>query len=195
MTIDEKLQHFYDASLEEARDDAAREIEEHKKSLSDMLEKHKQTALAQAEAEIKAEAANAKREVNKALAAQQITMKRNWTKKQDELKDTLFAEVKKHLEAFLLTPEYEKYLCEKIQEAKDFAGEDELQIYLSSEEGDRVQALSQLTGFPIQVSKESFMGGIKATIPTKNILIDNSFLGNFQALYKEFTFDGGPHHA
>ena len=95
----------------------------------------------------------------------------------------------------MLAPEYEDYLCKKIQEARDFAGEDELQIYLSSEETDRVQALSQRTGFPIQVSKENFMGGIKATIPTKNILIDNSFLGNFQALYKEFTFDGGPHHA
>lgn len=195
MTIDEKLQHFYDASVEEARDDASREIEEHKKTLSDMLEKHKQTALAQAEAEIKAETENAKREVNKALSTQQITMKRNWTKKQNELKDSLFAEVKQHLEAFMLAPEYEDYLCKKIQEARDFAGEDELQIYLSSEETDRVQALSQRTGFPIQVSKENFMGGIKAAIPTKNILIDNSFLGNFQALYKEFTFDGGPHHA
>ena len=35
MTIDEKLQHFYEVSLEEAREDAAQAIQEHKKLLSE----------------------------------------------------------------------------------------------------------------------------------------------------------------
>ena len=30
MTIDEKLQHFYEVSLDEAREDAAQAIQEHK---------------------------------------------------------------------------------------------------------------------------------------------------------------------
>ena len=30
MTIDEKLQHFYEVSLDEAREDAARAIQDHK---------------------------------------------------------------------------------------------------------------------------------------------------------------------
>ncbi len=33
MTIDEKLQHFYEVSLDEAREDAAQAIQEHKKHL------------------------------------------------------------------------------------------------------------------------------------------------------------------
>lgn len=28
-------------------------------------------------------------------------------------------------------------------------------------------------------------------IPDKNILIDHSFLGNYETVYKEFKFDGG----
>ena len=47
-----------------------------------------------AQVQIKAETANARREINKALSAEQLTIKRDWTKKQNELKEKLFAEVK-----------------------------------------------------------------------------------------------------
>ena len=55
MTIDEKLQHFYEVSLDEAREDAAQAIQEHKEHLARTLEDHKQTSRQNAEAEIKAE--------------------------------------------------------------------------------------------------------------------------------------------
>ena len=44
MTIDEKLQHFYEVSLDEAREDAAQAIQEHKEHLARTLEDHKQTS-------------------------------------------------------------------------------------------------------------------------------------------------------
>ena len=50
------------------------------------------------------------------------------------------------------------------------------------------------TGFTVEISDEPFMGGIKATIPAKNILIDNSFAANLAAMHKEFKFDGGLNH-
>ena len=46
MTIDEKLQHFYEVSLEEAREDAAQAIQEHKRLLSEKLEEHRQLSSA-----------------------------------------------------------------------------------------------------------------------------------------------------
>lgn len=67
MTIDEKLQHFYEVSLEEAREDAAQAIQEHKKLLSEKLEEHRQLSRQNAEAEVKAETEHVRREVNKAL--------------------------------------------------------------------------------------------------------------------------------
>ena len=36
----------------------------------------------------------------------------------------------------------------------------------------------QKTGISLQVSGEDFIGGIRAEIPHKNILIDNSFAAN-----------------
>lgn len=139
MTIEEKLQHFYDSSVEEAYQEAAQMIEEHKKNLDEMLSEHKSSRRQSAEAEVKAEAENARREVNKALSAQQLMIKRNWTKKQNELKDRLFTEVQSLLEDFVKTPEYDSYLCRKIKEAQDFAGEDELHIYLTPSDSSRLE--------------------------------------------------------
>ena len=170
MTIDEKLQHFYEVSLEEAREDAAQAIQKHKKLLSEKLE------------------------VNKALSAEQITLKRDWSKKQEELKEALFGEVSTKIRDFMSTPEYETYLCRKIKEAQDFAENDEIHIFLSSTDRERLDALIQKTGVSLQVSGEDFIGGIRAEIPHKNILIDNSFAANLDAMRKEFNFDGGMTH-
>ena len=194
MTIEEKLQHFYEVSLDEAREDAAQAIQEHKEHLARTLEDHKQTSRQNAEAEIKAETGHVRREVNKALSAEQITLRRDLSRKQEELKETLFAEVKTKVQQFITTAEYDEYLCRRINEAVKFAGDDEIQIYLSKEDEPRLKSLTVKTGFPLKLSDESFIGGIRAIIPEKNILIDNSFEEGYQAAYREFKFDGGPAH-
>ena len=194
MTIDEKLSHFYDVTIEDAQAKAAGILEEHRKALAQMTEKHKADSQENAQVQIKAETANARREINKALSAEQLTIKRDWTKKQNELKEKLFAEVKTQLENFRNTPDYPAYLENKIKEALDFAEQDKINIYLSPEDSALLPDLVERTKAFITVSAEDFLGGIKATIPHKNILIDHSFAGNFQAVYKEFKFDVGPKH-
>lgn len=194
MTIDEKLSHFYDVTIEDAQAKAAGILEEHRKALAQMTEKHKADSQENAQVQIKAETANARREINKALSAEQLTIKRDWTKKQNELKEKLFAEVKTQLENFRNTPDYPAYLESKIKEALDFAEQDKINIYISPEDSALLPDLVERTKAFITVSAEDFIGGIKATIPHKNILIDHSFAGNFQAVYKEFKFDGGPKH-
>ncbi len=194
MTIDEKLSHFYDVTIEDAQAKAAGILEEHRKALAQMTEKHKADSQENAQVQIKAETANARREINKALSAEQLTIKRDWTKKQNELKEKLFTEVKTQLENFRNTPDYPAYLESKIKEALDFAEQDKINIYISPEDSALLPDLVERTKAFITVSAEDFLGGIKATIPHKNILIDHSFAGNFQAVYKEFKFDGGPKH-
>lgn len=194
MTIDEKLSHFYDITVEDARAKAAAVLEDHKQTLEQMVAEHRVRSEENAQAQIKAETANAKREINKALSAEQLMIKRDWTKKQNELKENLFAEVKAHLKDFTQTSEYMDYLIDKVKEALDFAGEDDLSLYLSPEDSDLLEELQKRTGAAIELSESSFLGGIRATIPHKNILIDHSFAGNFESVYKEFKFDGGPQH-
>ena len=52
MTIEEKLQHFYDTYVAEAQTEAENTLEAHKKSLEEMLEKHKESRKMDAEAQI-----------------------------------------------------------------------------------------------------------------------------------------------
>ena len=194
MTIDEKLQHFYEISVEEAKEDAAKAIQEHKEHLAQMLEEHKSSRIQSAEAEVKAEAGHVRREVNKALSAEQLTLKRDWSQKQEELKTDLFAKVRKKLELFMSTPEYTEYLCRQVKKVKEFAGEDQVEISLSREDKDLAGKVSRETGVPLTVSEESFLGGIRAAIPHKNILIDNSFQEGLNTLRREFKFEGGLKH-
>lgn len=194
MTIDEKLQHFYDVSIEEAKEDAAKEIQEHRESLSQMLNEHKDARRQGAEAEIKAEADHVRREINKALAAEQITLKRHWSKKQEELKENLFSAVRKKVDAFMRSPEYPDYLCRQIREVQEFAGTDKIHISLSSSDSDKLDILTAKTGAELSVSGDDFIGGIRAAIPEKNIMIDNSFLEGLESMRKEFKFDGGLKH-
>lgn len=87
--------------------------------------------LASAASSRKAEIANAKREINKALSAEQLHIRRDWTARQSRLKEKLFAEVREQILKFMESSRYEEYLCTKIEEAVCFAEHDEIQIYLS----------------------------------------------------------------
>lgn len=194
MTIDEKLQHFYDVSIEEAKKDAAKEIQEHRESLSQMLNEHKDARRQGAEAEIKAEADHVRREINKALATEQITLKRHWSRKQEELKDNLFSAVRKKVDAFMQSPEYLDYLCKQIRNVQEFAGTDPVYISISSGDSDKLDILTAKTGAELTLSKDDFIGGVRAAIPEKNIMIDNSFLEELESMRKEFKFDGGLKH-
>ena len=194
MTIEEKLNHFYDTSVDEARRQAEKDVREHKEALDAALEEHKKMSLGNAASSRKAEIANAKREINKALSAEQLHIRRNWTARQSRLKEKLFADVRVQILKFMESPRYEEYLCTKIEEAVCFAEHDEIQIYLSSSDKSKANDLAQKTGTPLQVSKEDFIGGIRAEIPHKNILIDNSFSANLASMCREFKFDGGLSH-
>ena len=194
MTIEEKLTHFYDTSVDEARRQAEKDVREHKEALDAALEEHKKMSLGNAASSRKAEIANARREINKALSAEQLNIRRDWTARQSRLKEKLFSEVREQILKFMESSCYEEYLCSKIEEAVCFAEHDEIQIYLSREDEPRLKSLTIKTGFPLRLSGDSFIGGIKAVIPEKNILIDNSFEEGYNAAYRDFKFNGGPAH-
>ena len=54
MTIEEKLTHFYDTSVDEARRQAEKDVREHKEALDASLEEHKKMSLGNAASSRKA---------------------------------------------------------------------------------------------------------------------------------------------
>ena len=184
MTINDKLRHFYEITIAEAEKKANAGLDEHKKMLKEKINEHKRTMYRNAEAEVRSETEHASKEINIALANEKLTLRRLLSSRQTELEDRLFQEV-------MSTPQYDDYLVKKINEAIEFAGEDNLYIFISEGDAGRLTSLIERTGFPLQVSDTSFIGGIQARIPERNILIDDSFQGALETLRREFVLKGG----
>ncbi|PXV85314.1 vacuolar-type H+-ATPase subunit E/Vma4 [Lachnotalea glycerini] len=191
MTIEEKLQHFQDFTMQDARDKSNQMLDEYSASLDKIFEEHREKKLRQAQLEIKTQTESLKHDRNKELSKQHLHIKRNITKKQENLKEKLFVEVKDLLCKFMESAEYNQLLISQIKAAKNFAKDQNITIYLDPADSSRRSSLEVSTNTMLTVSKYSFIGGIRAIIPDKNILIDNSFETKLSEAKANFTFNGG----
>lgn len=194
MKTEEKLQHFYDLSIASAQDDAQKLIEKQQSGLDQAYNEHVAMKNRQADAELKAESDKLKRDFNKEVSAEHLLIKRQISEIQTDLKDKLFLEITEKLNAFKKTQEYQDMLYSQITQAVEFAAGDEMVIYIDpTDEHLLVSLAGRLKDAQINpvLSKESFLGGIRAVIRSKNILIDNSFSTLLGDEKEKFTFDGG----
>ena len=194
MTTEEKLENFYNHSMESAHAEAERMIAEHQTALDQIFSEHQETKKRQAEAELAAEKEKLKRENNKVLSTEQLQIKRTHSLKNMELKNQLFAEVEKKLLAFKETPAYKDYLSEKIEKALKFAQGQKLEFFLDSSDSALLEELAAQTGASLHISAEHIIGGVRAVIPEKHILIDNSFAAVMGEERESFIFEGGRAH-
>ena len=194
MTTEEKLENFYNHSIEIARDEAERLIQTHQTALDQLFSEHQEMKTRQSAAELAAEKEKLKHENNKALSAEQLQIKRTHSLKSRALKDQLFAEVEEKLQAFKKTPDYVSYLCKKTREALALAQDHSIEFYLDASDSNLTDTISRETGVPMLISPESMIGGLQAVIPEKHILIDHSFAAMLQEERDAFTFEGGQLH-
>ena len=195
MNTEEKLQHFYDLSIESAQEDAQKLIDTQQSALEQLFDEHVETKHRQADAELKAESDKLKRDFNKDISIEQIKIKRQFSEVQNDLKDKLFAEVMAKLKSFKATDKYQDMLLRQVTAAVDFTDGDEMIIYIDPSDEQYLSFLMDTfkdNHITFNLSKESFGGGIRAVIRSKNILIDDSFLTLVRDAKEEFTFDGGP---
>ena len=143
---------------------------------------------------IKTETDRLVRENNKQFSEEQIEIKRTLSKKQDELKEKLFVEVKDLLANFAETREYHQMLVKQLREAREFAGGDEVILYIDPSDAQKKYSIESEVGAPVTVSEYSFMGGTRAVLPGRNILIDNSFESKLAGAKESFQLKGGAHH-
>ena len=188
MTTEEKLKYFLDVSVQSATKKSTAILSDYKEALDQIFEQHKKEVISKAELQVKLGIASLEHDKNKTLAKEQIRIKKETSQLQEDLKETLFSEVKELLEQYKLTQNYSQLLLQQIQTAKNFAGEEEIIIYLDPEDSAKQSYLEEATYTQLTISKYSFMGGTRAIIPSRNILIDHSFETKFNELKDSFTF-------
>ncbi|MGL5434705.1 MAG: V-type ATP synthase subunit E [Lachnospiraceae bacterium] len=190
MTTEEKLQHFQNACMDDAKGRSSRMLDEYRAALEQTFTEHQDDARRRADMQIQLESNKIEREINKTLAIEQLKIKSELGRKKEELKEKLFVELKDMLARFLETPEYSTLLRQQVQHAAEFAGDDEVTIYLDPVDEDKSRKLSLLnSNAHITISEYSFNGGTRAVIPSRHILIDNSFQSKLAETQEDFHFD------
>lgn len=189
MTTEEKLQHFLDFCMEDARSRSAKMLDEYTAALEQTFAEHQQDARRRAEQQVALESERIEHETNKKLSLEQIGIKRELGHKQDELKDKIFVELKDVLAKYMETPEYTRLLEKQIRHAREFAGKEFFTIYIDPADETKLNQLALHNSADIRVSEYSFMGGTRAVIPSRHILIDNSFQTKLEEARRDFRFN------
>ncbi len=190
MTLEEKLAHLQASSMEEARAEGNAIIDNYRDALEKLLKDHKEEMRWQAETRVKAEQSNARHMLNQAAARTQLELKRKTGKIQVELKDKIFEEAHALAQDFMKTDAYEDYMVKSIRKAISFASGDEMTIYINPTDEGRRASLENATGTRLTISTEDFIGGTRAVLRERNILIDNSFKTLLRNEYDKFLFGG-----
>ena len=187
MTLDEKLDHFYSSVIDSATKQNIEIVEEYKKILQKNFEERKEAALRKAEANYRMASDNIIRERNRKLSSETMEIKRKLLERTAEITDQIFEDVKLKLIEFMKTPEYKDLLCAQIGNANSFAKEDAITIYINPSDTDKLSVLTEKTGVSLTISDRDFLGGTRAVISSRNILIDNSFMTKLEEAKSSFT--------
>ena len=191
MTTEEKLQHFTMYAMEEARNRSNTMLREYRDALEKIFQEHQEKKKRQADLEIKTETVRLVSQNNKQFSEAQIEIKRTLSKRQAELKEKLFVEVRDMLARFAETREYHQMLGKQLREAREFAGGEEIILYIDPSDAQYQYSIEAEVGAPVTVSTYSFLGGTRAVLPGRNILIDNSFETKLAEAKESFQLKGG----
>ena len=191
MTLEEKIAQLQTSSMEQARAEGNAIIDSHREALEKVFQDHKAEAVRQSETRIKAETTNAKLMLNQAAAKSQLEIKRRQGKVQQELKDKVFEEALSLVQDYMKTDAYNDFLLKCIRQAVRYAGTDPVTIYINPTDESRRGDLEDAARVRLTISAEDFIGGVRAVIRNRNILMDNSFKTQLRNEYDKFMFLGG----
>lgn len=187
MDINDKLEHFKELVIDSAILKKSSLVDEYKSGLDIQLENYKKDSLSRYEIQKKTKEESIRRDNSKNFAAKQQHIRRKLAHKQDELKEKLFNEVNDMLNEFFETDEYKNLLVMEIKSSAAIAPSEDIQILIDPKDENIKEYLEAKTGMNITISKYSFGRGMRAMIPSKNILVDNSFNYKINEIKEDYT--------
>lgn len=186
MIIENKLDQFYKSTLESATSKKIALLEEFEQSLEKNLQSHKEATLRKADLSYKIEEKRLIKRKNSGLSNASLQVKRILSEKSGEIVNKVFEKVISKLKEYMKTPEYTHLLINQIIKAKEYAGDTNITIYINPTDEALKTELEAATGVSLTISKIDFLGGIRAVIPSRNILIDNSFVNKLKDAKEAF---------
>ena len=174
--------------IQKVNEENAEALEEYENGLNKVFEDYKENATRRAELSLKLKEESLIKKKNAEVARRQMEIREETGRLQKELTEKIFAEVKGKLERYMGTGDYERYLIAQVRAAKDFAGDDEILIYIDPADIDKKNSIAAAANTTVMVSKYGFGGGIRAVIKSRGILIDQSFETKVKEAAEGFVF-------
>lgn len=188
MEINEKLDIFYRAAIDAANEQSTAMLDQYRAGYEEKLATYRQEKQKEQQTRERIAQERVRKEVNRALSEETVLLKKEFHKAQEEKKEELFALVEQKLADYRSTEAYGTLLEQKTTQAIRFANGEELRIYIDPADAHLQQELEKECGCQILVSAYPFGGGIRAVIPAKNVLIDESFDSKLAAEREKFSF-------
>lgn len=184
MEISEKLDIFFRSAIDAANEESEAILGEQTRIYEESLAEYEKMWQERFEAEERLMHKRIEKEMNRVVSEAVLQQKKEYHDRIEQHREELFALVEEKLHAFRGTNEYRKLLVKKINAAKELAEGQECMISLDVEDGPLLQELeqspAQQNGCSFTVGKESFGGGIRAMIPSKNLLMDETLNGKLE---------------
>lgn len=178
-----------DISIQAAEQQASDIMDKYKAGLDEMFENHKKLYSKSAKETLKTKKTIIERNFRKERSDKETELKRQLTSANQMYKEKIFDEVNKLLNDFKSSSEYFNYLCDRIKYAIDFADGDEIEIYIDPDDSSLKDKLESALHSAININESSFIGGIRAIIPSKNILIDETFESKLSELKENYRIN------
>lgn len=188
MEIKEKLDGFYRAAIGAANEQSAAILEKSRLNYEERIGEYRQAKEREQQTRERIAGERVRKEINRTLSEEMVLLKKEYHKVQEEKKEELFALAEEKLAAYRATEAYRELLAGQIREAVRFAGTDELRIYIDPADAQFKEELARGCSCEVLVSAYSFGGGMRAVIPSKNVLIDESFDGRLAEEKEKFSF-------
>ena len=188
MTINEKINNFKERAIKDANLQSQSIIHECEENIKLQLNEYKEKAEANYNNRIKLESEEILKNNNKTLSNKTVLLKQKLEKKRLELVSSLFDDLKKKLIDFKQTTDYQELLLNQIKQIEEFGNNSNIIIYIDKSDSALINDLSKKTDLKIEISPNNLLGGVRAILTEKNILIDYSFSNKLIEEKANFSF-------
>ncbi|WP_195854046.1 hypothetical protein [Aerococcus tenax] len=187
MKLEEKMAYFKDQVTQQSQAEIDQQINQYRQTLEDDYQKFQEQTDETFAHRLVNEKEALRKENNKAISQIQINQQRELFLTEENMKLTLFQTFTKQIESYQKSEAYIEQLKKMLKNIQDYAGREKYDLYIDENDSHLRSQLESYASHPIIISDRPFMGGIRAVLRERQILVDYSFLTFLDRLKENFV--------
>ncbi|MDK7302942.1 MULTISPECIES: hypothetical protein [Aerococcus] len=187
MKLEEKMAYFKDQVTQQSQAEIDQQINQYRQTLEDDYQKFQEQTDETFAHRLVNEKEALRKENNKAISQIQINQQRELFLTEENMKLTLFQTFTKQIESYQNSEAYIEQLKKMLKNIQAYAGREKYDLYIDENDSHLRSQLESYASHPIIISDRPFMGGIRAVLRERQILVDYSFLTFLDRLKENFV--------